>query len=335
MKVAATALADELLTIEERPEPEPGPGELVVGVAACGICGSDLHLSQLGIPGIVLGHELAGDVLAVGEGVEDFAEGDRVCAFPLVGCGRCPACEAGRPAHCTVGGELIGLQRPGGFAEAVATSAKDTFLLPGGLDHRTGALVEPLAVALHAVEGARREVDEPALVIGAGPVGLAIVLWLRHLGARHIVVSDPVAGRRAMAERLGATATVDPTAADVRSAFERETGAAPTAVLECVGVPGTLQHAADVAGAEALVTVVGVCMQPDTVTPLVALSKELTMRFVLYYLRADFERTLAALAGEAFDPTVLITDDIGLDDLPARFEALRRPTTEGKVLVRP
>ena len=335
MKVAATGLADEPLAIEDRPDPEPGPGELVVQVAACGICGSDLHLSQLGIPGIVLGHELAGDVVAVGDGVDGFAEGDRVCAFPLVGCGRCAACEGGRPAHCSVGGELIGLQRPGGFAESVVTSARDTFRLPLSVDHRTGALVEPLAVALHAVEGSRRAIEDPVLVIGAGPVGLACVLWLRHLGTPQVVVSDPVTGRRAMAERLGATATIDPAGADVRSAFERETGAAPTAVIECVGVPGTLQHAADVAGPEALVTVVGVCLQPDTVTPLVALTKELTMRFVLYYLRSDFERTLAALAREALDPGDLVTDDIGLEDLPARFEALRHPTTEGKVLVHP
>jgi (R,R)-butanediol dehydrogenase/meso-butanediol dehydrogenase/diacetyl reductase len=166
-------------------------------------------------------------------------------------------------------------------------------------------------------------------------VGQAVVLWLRHQGARHVVLSDPVAHRRQLAELVGATATVDPAAEDVRAAVERETGAAPGAVIECVGVPGLIQHAFDVAGPECLVTVVGVCIPPDEITPLVALQKELTMRFVLYYRESDFARTMRAVDAEALDPGPLVTDRIGLDELPARFDALRAPTTECKVLVQP
>jgi (R,R)-butanediol dehydrogenase/meso-butanediol dehydrogenase/diacetyl reductase len=106
-------------------------------------------------------------------------------------------------------------------------------------------------------------------------------------------------------------------------------------VIECVGVPGLLQHALDVAGPEAIVTVVGVCMTPDTIVPFTALAKEVAMRFVLYYRKADFERTLVALERESLDPTTLVTDRIGLDVLPERFEALKHPTTECKVLVQP
>jgi len=336
MRVAVTTGAGAPLALEDRPEPEPGPGELLVRVRSCGVCGSDLHIAEhLDLPGIVLGHELAGEVVGIGPGTTGFAEGDAVCAFPLVGCGTCPACVAGAPAHCVVGGELIGLQRPGGFAERVVTAARLTYRLPSSVSAAEGAIVEPLAVAHHALDGALRSMNDPVLVLGGGPVGQAVVLWLHHLGARRVVLSDPVAHRRAMAERVGATATVDPTAEDVRGAVERATGASPSAVIECVGVPGLIQHAADAAGPEALVTVVGVCMVDDQVTPLTALQKELTMRFVLYYRESDFARTLQALDSEALDGGALVTDRIGLDELPARFEALKHPTTECKVLVRP
>ncbi len=336
MRVAVTTGAGLPLAVEERPEPEPGPGELLLRVRSCGICGSDLHVAQhLDLPGVVLGHELAGEVVAAGPGAEGFADGDRVCAFPLVGCGGCGPCRDGRVAHCTTGGELIGLQRPGGFAEHVVTAARLTYRLPASVAAADGALVEPLAVARHAVEGAVRDVDQPVVVLGGGPVGQAVVLWLAHLGVRDIVLSDPVAGRRALAERIGATATVDPAAADVRSAVERATGRPPGAVVECVGVPGLLQHAIDVAAPESLVTVVGVCMVDDVIAPLSAVLKEVTMRFVVYYRQADFEATLRALDAEAFDATALVTDRIGLDELPARFAALAHPTTECKVLVAP
>lgn len=336
MRVAVTTGAGAPLVLEDRPEPEPGPGELLVRVRGCGICGSDLHIAEhLDLPGIVLGHELAGEVVALGEGARGFVEGDRVCAFPLVGCGTCPACAAGAPAHCTVGGELIGLQRQGGFAEHVVTAARLTYRLPSSVAVEDGALVEPLAVARHAVDGALRSTDDPVLVLGGGPVGQATVVWLHHLGVRHIVLSDPVAHRRELAERLGASATVDPRVEDVRGAVERATGSPPGAVIECVGVRGLIQHALDVAGPESLVTVVGACMVPDELLPLTALQKELTMRFVLYYREADFASTLAALDAEAFDAAALVTDRIGLDDLPARFDALRHPTTECKVLVQP
>jgi (R,R)-butanediol dehydrogenase/meso-butanediol dehydrogenase/diacetyl reductase len=336
MRAAVTTGAGTPLALEDRPDPAPGPGELLVRVRSCGICGSDLHIAeQLDLPGIVLGHELAGEVVALGEGTDGFVEGDAVCAFPLVGCGTCPACLAGAPAHCAVGGELIGLQRSGGFAEHVVTSARLSYRLPLSLSARDGALVEPLAVALHAVDGALRTPDEPMLVLGGGPVGQAVVLWLRHLGVRDVVLSDPVAHRRALAERLGASASVDPGAEDVRGAVERATGSPPGAVIECVGVPGLIQHALDVAGPESRVTIVGVCMFPDEVVPFTALQKELTMRFVLYYREADFARTLAALDADALDAAALVTDRIGLDELPARFEALKHPTTECKVLIQP
>lgn len=336
MRVAVTTGAGRPLALEDKEEPSPGSGELLVRVGACGICGSDLHMAdQIGTPGIVMGHELAGTVVGLGAGVSGFAEGDDVCVFPLVACGQCAPCRRGSPAHCTVASALIGWQRPGGYSELVVTSARDTFRLPASVDVKVGALVEPLAVARHAVERAQIEPGTSVLVLGGGPVGQAVTLWLQQFGAREVVLSDPTAHRRALAERVGATATIDPTTQDVASAFEAVAGSAPSHVIECVGVPGLIQHAADVAAPEAHITIVGVCIGPDTWTPMTAIGKELGFQYVVYYRVDDFHKTIALLDEGTLDASALITDEISLDDLPARFEALKHPTTECKVLVRP
>jgi len=336
MRVAVTTGAGRPLALQDREAPTPGPGELLVRVGACGICGSDLHMAQhIGTPDIVMGHELAGTVTGIGPDVDGFAEGDTVCVFPLVACGHCPACRRGLPAHCAVASALIGWQRPGGYAEMVVTSARDTFRLPASVDVKVGALVEPLAVARHAVESARIEAGSSVLVLGGGPVGQAVTLWLQRFGAREVVLSDPTAHRRALAERIGATATIDPDTQDVASAFEAVAGEAPSRVIECVGIPGLIQHAADVAAREAHITVVGVCIGPDTWAPMTAIGKELGFQYVVYYRVDDFHQTIAALDAGTLDASALITDEIGLDDLPTRFEALKHPTTECKVLVRP
>jgi (R,R)-butanediol dehydrogenase/meso-butanediol dehydrogenase/diacetyl reductase len=206
--------------------------------------------------------------------------------------------------------------------------------MPDALDDVRGALVEPLAVAHHALERAVREPGEPILVLGAGPIGAAVALWARHLGASEVLVSDPVAGRRALVEKLGA-ATVDPTQADVAQAFTELTGNQPRVVIECVGVPGLIQHAADVAATGANVTIAGVCMQADTLNPLVPMTKELTFSFAVWYRRRDFAVTIGQLASGRLDALPLVTDQVSLEDLPARFEALMHPTTQCKVVIDP
>jgi (R,R)-butanediol dehydrogenase/meso-butanediol dehydrogenase/diacetyl reductase len=336
MRAVVTQGVDAPLAVEERPVPEPGAGELLVRVTACGVCGSDLHLAgALDVSGLVLGHEFAAEVVEAGPDVDgSWAEGTRIAGFPLVGCGRCDPCVTGATSKCARA-EQLGLQRPGAFAEFTTVAARGAFRLPGSIDSRLGALVEPLAVAHHALDRTPMEPGEPVLVIGGGPVGLAVALWARHFGARDVVVSDPVPHRRALAERIGATATVDPGAEDVAGAFERIAGARPGVVIECVGVPGMIQHAADVAATDARVTVVGVCMTDDTFTPLTALQKELRTQFVLYYPMRDFTRTIATLDAGRIDPTPLVTDVFALDELPDRFEALKHPTDECKILVEP
>jgi (R,R)-butanediol dehydrogenase/meso-butanediol dehydrogenase/diacetyl reductase len=333
---AAVSTADEpWLAVADLPDPSPGPGDLVLRVEACGICGSDLHMahSLKDHPGIVFGHEFCGTVVALGADVAGYREGDRVVGYPLSGCGQCPACLANAVAKCRRV-KLIGAQRPGAYAEYVAVGAAQSFLLPEALTPDLGALVEPLAVAHHALERTPRDPGEPVLVLGAGPVGLAVALWARALGASQVVVSDPVAHRRELAATVGATA-VDPTEQDVGAAFADVTGGRPRVVVECVGRPGLIQHAVQVAATDAHLTLVGACTAPDTFLPVVATSKELTLQFVVYYRPRDFAETLDFLTAGRLDPRPLVTGQVSLEELPARFTKLMAPNDDCKVLVHP
>ncbi len=336
MKAAVTQGAGRPLAITELPDPTPATGELIVRVDACGVCGSDLHLAQhVDLPGLVLGHEFCGTVEAVDPSVaSEWREGARVAVFPLAACGQCVFCEAGYLSKCA-SAQQLGLHRPGGFAEYAALPVTSAYRLPDHLDASVGAMVEPLAVAHHALDRTPRPLDEPVLVIGGGPVGAAVALWARHRGAREVMVSDPIAHRRTLAERVGATATVDPATDDVADAFVALTGHLPGVVVECVGNPGLIQVAADVAAIDGHVTVVGVCMVDDAMSPLVALQKELSVQYVLYYRRADFEASIAALQSGALDPTPMLTGTTGFDAFAERFESLSHPTTDCKVLLTP
>ncbi len=335
MRAAVFTSGQPCLSVEQVPDPTPGPGDLILRVDACGICGSDLHMAHAlkDLPGIIFGHEFCGTVVARGAQAHGYREGDRVVGLPLFGCGHCSACISGAVEKCPQA-ELTGAQRPGAYAEYVAVSAAESFPVPDGMSEDLGALVEPLAVAHHALERSPREPGEPVLVLGAGPVGLAVALWARALGAREVVVSDPVAHRRALAERIGA-ASIDPTNQDVAAAFATVTGGPPRVVLECVGRPGVIAHAMEVAATDAHVTLVGACLAPDTFHPLVPTGKELTLQFVIYYRRRDFTQTLAALSAARLDPSPLVTGHVGLDELPARFDALLGENSDCKVLIHP
>ena len=336
MKAAVFREPGKPLVIEDVPDPRAAPGRLVLRVGGCGICGSDLHMSELDVVrGMVMGHEFAGEVAEVGRDAGDWKVGERVCALPLIGCGSCMHCLTGAPQFCAKL-EGIGLgAHTGGYAEYVVADARETFRLPENVATHEGALVEPLAVGLHTVHMAEIRPGDDVLILGAGPVGLATALWARHAGAREIVVSDFVAHRRALVERLGATATIDPAAGEVMPAFERIAGRAPDAIIECIGVPGLIQNVFEMAPVHCRVVIAGVCMKPDTIVPVTAMMRELRVQFVAYYRRSDFAYTLDMLRAERIRPGPMITNVIGLAELPAAFEALRRPSTQCKVIVRP
>ena len=335
MRALAVTGVGEPLELTEVDDPTPGAGEVVVAVEACGICGSDLHLIDvMPMPGHVMGHELAGTVAAIGADVAGWAVGDPVMPLSLATCGQCDACRSGRPRKCATALRL-GVETPGGYAEYVKAPAHDLVSLPDGLDLGVAALTEPLAVARHAVGRGGIQAGETALVIGAGPVGLAVALWLRHLGAGTVAVSDPQAGSRAKAEALGMDLVLDPTAGDLAAQLGDAGVGAPDMVLECVGLPGLADQAAAVAAVDGRIVVVGVCMAEDRYFPYTSMAKELDWRFAFYYCRADVDATVAALADGSLPGSDLITGEVGLEDASARFEALKAGSGDTKVLIRP
>lgn len=339
MRAAVFRQLGEPLTVEDVPEPEPAPGDLVLEVKSCGICGSDLHVSDVppGLPpGTVMGHEFAGEVVEVGpEAPGGWKVGDRACSLPFIGCGRCAACLGGDGTACA-GIQATGLgQIPGAYAERVRVGGLETLRLPDSVDFEQGATVEPLAVGLHAVRKSGLAPGANVLVIGAGPIGLATTLWARFFGARSVAVSEKAAGRLDLAARFGATHGIDASKDMPSVAFQRETGASPDVIFECVGVPGLLQECIMMAPARSKIVVVGVCMQPDTIFPGMAILKELSLDFVIAYRRDDFVFTLDMLDAERIDSKPMITDRVGLDGFAEAFEALKKPTTQCKVLLQP
>ena len=336
MQAAVFHSPDQPLTIENVPDPTPGPTDLVVEVRCCGICGSDLLAASEpgGLPqGCVMGHEFSGEVVEVGSDArEKFQPGDRVTAIPGIGCGACADCLSGDVMHCTAL-KITGLgQLPGAYAQYVRVGSNESVRLPDSVNFSLGALVEPLAVGLHAVKAAELEPGQDVLVLGAGPIGLAVILWSRFLGARNILVSEPAQGRRAMATALGATAVAEQAGAAAEILAERSAGGADI-TFECVGRPGLLAQSVSLAPARSKVVVAGVCMRPDQFVPGVAVVKELRLEFVLAYHKADFQLTLDMLDAGRIDPWPMVTDRIDLAGLPEAFEALKQPAEQCKVLV--
>jgi (R,R)-butanediol dehydrogenase/meso-butanediol dehydrogenase/diacetyl reductase len=336
----AAVLTDQrpALALAELADPEPGPGEVLLAVTGCGICGSDLHLAaHVGDVGAVLGHEIAGTVAGHGPGTDAgrWPVGTAVAVRPLAGCGTCRWCGQGRPDHCA-GFGLLGLERPGGFAELTVAPAGELFALPARLSADEQALVEPLAVAHRAVSRAGLQAGDTVAVLGAGPIGLAVAAWARTLGVETVVASDPAPLRRDLATRLGASAVVDPGAEDPAAVLAELTGGVgPSVVFECSGRPGLIQAAVRLAAVEARVTVVGICLAMDEIFPYTAIQKELDLRFALFYGRYDFTATLDALDGGRLEAGAMVTDTVDLAGLPERFARLGRDTDGGKVIVRP
>lgn len=332
----AVVLTEErpVLELVELPDPEPGEGEALIRVTGCGICGSDLHVATAVAPaGMTFGHEIAGVVEAVGPGVEaPYRVGDTVSVRPFTGCGNCAHCLRGRADHCDEFA-LLGLGRPGGFAELVLAQADEVYRLPASVTGLEQALVEPMAIALRAVRRGGLGASDTVVVLGAGPIGLAIIAWARHLGVEHITVSDPSASRRLLAEQLGASRTLDPLFDELDLLEVTMTGA--SVVFECSGRPGMIRQAMDIAAVDGRVVVIGVCIVDDVTFPYTGLNKELDVRYALYYERSDFTDTIDVLSKGGLVLDGLVEGTVGLDGLPAAFAGLLAGAEGGKLVVAP
>ena len=311
---------------------------MVLKVKHCGVCGTDLHYTEEGTSvavGAVIGHEFCGEVVEIGEGVAGhWKVGDRAVSMPFVGCGKCVQCLGGTPIWCRSMRSHASGQMSGGFAQFTAVGAAGSVKVPTSVSWDEAALVEPLAVGLHGVRRARLDAGANVLVVGAGPVGLAVVIWAKALGARRIVVTARSNRGANMALALGATDFIEGDK-DVRREFRRLTGAQPDAVFECVGAPGILEQCLSYAPIGGQVVVIGGCMKPDLITPAVGINKELTVTFALAYDVSDYAVTVDRLARGQVDPTIMITDRVDFAAFPAAFEALRNRTHQCKVLLSP
>ena len=333
MKAAVFHALGQPLEIQTVADPTPQAGEIVVKVGRCGICGSDLHMTEepsFGVtPGSVLGHEFAGEVVALGRAVEDFRVGDHVAVAPVRGCGNCPACAAGKPAWC----EAMTLQG-GGYGEYTIAMPRQCVKLPATTSFADGALVEPLAVALHGVMLSGMVPGVRVLVLGAGPIGLGAAFWARRLGASKVVVSDLTPLQRDLAFRLGATGFVIADEEAVRHVQE-ELGGAPDIVFECVGRPGILAQAIAHVRPRGTITMLGLCTVADSFVPFQAVSKEVKIVTSAFFNMHEYRASLDALDGGLAPPTAMITETVPLTGMPPVFEALRKRTHQCKVMVQP
>jgi threonine dehydrogenase-like Zn-dependent dehydrogenase len=356
MRVRAAVTRSGGLELDEIDEPVPGSGHVLVRPLACGICGSDLHAAQdvdrfvelsrrAGMPnpldpdqGVVFGHEFCAEIVAHGPDTSgDLPVGTRVCSVPTL--------------LTPTGIEAVGYSNryPGALSELMVL--QEMLLLPVPDDVATGlaALTEPLAVGEHAVALADLQGGEVCLVVGCGPVGLAVIAALRARGHGPIVAADFSPKRRELAGAFGADEVIDPAVtspysrwADLgvpatmldRAAQEMFGGSFNDAVVfEAVGAPGVLQTIVDGAPPKARIVVVGVCMQVDEIEPFFGAVKELELRFAFAYTAAEFAATLDRLARGVPGADALVTDVVDLAGAPAAFDALASPGEHGKVLV--
>jgi threonine dehydrogenase-like Zn-dependent dehydrogenase len=346
------------LVCEEIADLTPQAGQVLVKTLCCGICGSDLHaLHHLDrmidntvraggsaadmdpAAGIVFGHEFCAEVLDNGPGGGRLKPGARVVSMPLlIGAG---------------GMTSLGFSNsyPGGYAERMILSDSLLIEVPNGLSDRQAAMTEPFAVGAHAAGRAALDEDSAALVIGCGPVGLAVIASLKARGYGPVAAADFSPARRKMAERMGADIVIDPAQESPHTRW-RDMGVPTTGmeqmmvrmgggtprraiVFECVGVPGILQNLIEACPPGSQIIVAGVCMEPDRIEPFMAITKQIDFRFVFGYAPEEFAATLGDIAEGRIDVAPVITDAVGLDGVAAAFAALADPEKQVKVVVEP
>ena len=323
---------------DDVPDPTPETGQVLVGVRACGICGSDLHFAAHGaqvlemtdrVAGgsgamhvdldhdIFMGHEFSAEILEAGPDTETHPPGTLVTSLPVLLSAK--GVEPIVYSNSTVGG----------YAERMLLSAPLLLPIPNGLDFKHAALTEPMAVGLHAVNKSNVAPGETALVLGCGPIGIAIIAALRAKGVETIVASDFSPKRRELATAMGAHQTLDPAQGSPFDAVK------PAVVFEAVGVPGIIDDVLLRARPGTRLVVAGVCMQPDTVHPFFAIAKEINVQFVLAYDPQEFADSLRAIAEGDIDVTPMITGSVGLEDVGTAFDDLADPERHCKIVVTP
>lgn len=358
----AAIFRDGDLVVDTLPDPEPAEGQVLVKTLACGICGSDLHMlhhagrmmdfaKRTGATSsmlmdlkrdVVFGHEFCAEVLDYGPGTQKTLKpGTRVCSMPIAVTGDKPS---------TVG---YSNDMPGGYGEQMVLNEMLLLEVPNGLPTEHAALTEPMAVGWHAVEKSNLTGEDVPLVIGCGPVGLAVIAGLKIRGVGPIIAADFSPARRKLAETMGADIVIDPAERSPYKRWEEEATPEgyeagglmtmmglgpqqkPGVIFECVGVPGVIQQIMEGAPRGARIVVAGVCMEQDHIEPIFGINKELNLQFVLGYTPEEFALTLHHIAEGKIDVAPMITGKVGVEEVKGAFEALAHPDRHAKILVEP
>jgi threonine dehydrogenase-like Zn-dependent dehydrogenase len=348
------------IVVDSLAEPKPGAGQVLVKPLACGICGTDLHarlhapkmveMSQF-VPwrkamdltrDVVFGHEYCAEILEFGPGCKGtLRKGQRVVSVPRL----------------IVDGRIEGIgysnDNIGAYAERMLLSEQLLLTVPDHVSNELASLTEPLSIGIHAVNKARLDGNEVPLVIGCGPIGLAVIAALKGRGIGPIIASDYSPKRRELAARLGADVVVDPAATSPFTTWEQHAKLSPeeisrlpativpaaplkpSVIFECVGVPGVIQHIFEQAPQNARVVIVGVCMETDQQKPMFAIFKELSVQYVVGCTPDEFAQSLELIASGKVDAGAMITGTVGLDEVAGAFAELASPNRHTKIVVQP
>jgi threonine dehydrogenase-like Zn-dependent dehydrogenase len=356
----AAVMRNKEILVDDITVPAPGPGEVLVKTLVCGICGSDLHAlkhaeklvevsRRSGGPfimdltrDIVMGHEFCAELIDFGPDTQRrLKPGTHVCAMPVL--------------LKSSGIETVGYSNdnPGGYGEYMRLTERLLLEVPNDLPIERAALTEPMAVGYHAVQKARLDAEDVPLVIGCGPVGLAVVAALKLKNVHPIIAADFSPRRRQLAQAIGADVIVDPRTQSPYESWKQMAAYSdpakapqlppwlpgparrPAVIFECVGVPGMIDSVMAAAPANTRLVVVGVCMERDQIEPMLGTNKELSIQFVLGYSGEEFKTTLRNLAEGRINCDPLITGKVGIEGVAGAFEALASPEQHAKILVEP
>ena len=334
---AAVYIGDRQIVVQDLPVPAPGPDEVLVEVAQCGICGSDMHLVLEGYArvGTVLGHEWAGTVVTPGSAVSDWEPGARVVSNPTAGCGTCRPCRRGRPSVCLTRAAPDYLSFGGAFCRFLLVRADQLLRIPDGLSTRAAALTEPTAIAIHTVNLSQVASDDRVLITGAGPVGLLTLAVLRARGVTDITVSEPTALRRARATALGATTVMAPDQLPAPQ-LGRPVDEPFALAFECSGHAAAAEAALDQLDFAGTLIMVGTGRELPRINHNRMIVLELTILGAYNYDAEGFGPALDLLASGMVRTDLLIEpDDVSLDDVGDAMQRLAQGEIAGKVLVRP
>ncbi len=336
MKAVKLVGAKNLL-VSEADEPKPGSQKVVIKIEKCGICGSDLHIWENGVPeGLIMGHEFSGTIADPGEAKDYLNIGDRVTALPANPCGECEPCKNNQFNRClNMMADSPGISTPGAFAEYMSISHASVRKLPDEMSFDEGAMVEPSAVALHAVNLANIEPGDKVLIVGGGIIGLLCAAWARICGAAYIALSEVNEMRGQKAMSFGdIDAVFDAKDPKLQKKMLTETNGGFSKVIECAGPAPAVKSAIGGAGQGAIVVLAGISFANVPVSTMRIAMRELTLKGSYGYTQAEFDQCIDYIARKVLTANRFIDETIEMDDVPDAFERLADPNGDSvKILL--